>query len=191
LGAGLPTIKISRSAVAGLPTPAKPTTYYDADLPGFGLKLLPSGARSWIVEYRPGISGRGTAKRRVVLGRPPLVTPEKARQLAKDILATARVGADPASKRAEDRASITVSELAYAFMAEHVEPRRKQSTAGDYKLVFEKIVKPALGSIKAAKLTRRRREVAFSSPQHAVSSQQSGCGPCLCIFVCREAGIGA
>ena len=132
----------------------KPTIYYDESLKGFGLKILPSGVRSWIVEYRPGISGRGTAKRRVVLGQPPLVTPEKARQLAKDILAEARVGADPASKRAEERAGITVAELADAFMSEHVEPRRKAGTIADYKLIFEKIVKPAIGSIKAAKLTR-------------------------------------
>jgi integrase len=150
----LPVIKISRSTVAGLTAVEKPTVYYDSDLKGFGLKVLPSGARSWVVEYRPGISGRGTAKRRVVLGQPPLVTPEKARQLAKDILAEARVGADPASQRANDRAGVTVAELADAFLVEHVEPRRKAGTAADYRIILNKIVKPALGAIKAGKLTR-------------------------------------
>lgn len=150
----LPVIKISRSTVSKLPAVERPTVFYDADLKGFGLKVLPSGARSWIAEYRPGISGRGTAKRRIVLGSPPLVTPEKARQLAKDILSEARVGADPASKRAEERAGITVTELADAFMAEHVEPRRKSSTADDYKSILDRLVKPALGSTKAAKVTR-------------------------------------
>ncbi len=150
----MPVLKISRSTVGKLTTVEKPTVFYDADLKGFGLKVLPSGARSWIVEYRPGISGRGTAKRRVVLGQPPLVTPEKARQLAKDILAEARVGADPASKRADDRAGVTVAELADAFMVEHVEPRRKSGTASDYRSILDRLVKPALGATKAAKVTR-------------------------------------
>lgn len=150
----LPVMKISRSTVGKLPAVEKATIFYDADLKGFGLKVLPSGVRSWICEYRPGISGRGTAKRRVVLGQPPLVTPEKARQLAKDILAEARVGADPASNRADERAGITISELADAFMAEHVEPRRKSGTASDYKSILDRLVKPALGSTKAAKVTR-------------------------------------
>lgn len=150
----LPVMKISRSTVGKFPAVEKATIFYDADLKGFGLKVMPSGVRSWICEYRPGISGRGTDKRRVVLGQPPLVTPEKARQLAKDILAEARVGADPASKRAEERAGISVSELADAFMAQHVEPRRKSGTASDYKSILDRLVKPALGSTKAAKVTR-------------------------------------
>jgi integrase len=150
----LPVLKISRTTISKLPTVEKPTVFYDADLKGFGVKVMPSGVRSWICEFRPGISGRGTAKRRVVLGQPPLVTPEKARQLAKDILAAARVGADPASQRADERAGITVAELADAFMSEHVEPRRKGSTAGDYQSILDRLVKPALGSTKAAKVTR-------------------------------------
>ncbi len=150
----MPIIKISRSSVGRLPAVEKPTVYYDSELKGFGIKVLPSGVRSWIAEFRPGVSGRGTAKRRVVIGSPSLVSPEKARQLAKAMIAEARVGEDPASKRAEDRAGITVAELADAFLEEHVVPRRKPGTAEDYRLILDKIVKPALGSTKAAKATR-------------------------------------
>lgn len=149
----LPVLKISRSTVGKLPAVEKPTVFYDADLKGFGLKVQPSGARSWIVEYRPGISGRGTAKRRIVLGQPPLVSPEKARQLAKDILAEARVGADPASRRADDRAAISVTAMVDAFMEQHVEARRKAGTADDYRAILDRLVKPTLGTAIAAKLT--------------------------------------
>lgn len=149
----LPVLKISRSSVSRLPAVEKTTIFYDSELKGFGLKILPSGVRSWVVEYRPGISGRGTAKRRVVLGQPPLVTPEKARQLAKDILAEARVGADPASKRADERAAISVAVMLDAFMAEHVEARRKGGTADDYRAIIDRLVRPTLGTAIAAKLT--------------------------------------
>ena len=53
-----------------LETPEKPVTYYDDALKGFGLLVRPSGSRSWVLEYRPGAGGRGTAKKRVVLGNP-------------------------------------------------------------------------------------------------------------------------
>jgi integrase len=154
LEATLPTIRISRHTIARLPVVEKTTVFFDEELKGFGLRVFPTGAKSWVVEYRAGISGRGTAKRRVSLGQPSLVSPEKARQLAKDILAAARVGADPASQRADERAGITVAELADAFMSEHVEPRRKGSTADDYQSILNRLVKPSLGSMKAAKVTR-------------------------------------
>lgn len=150
----LPVLKINRTTISKLPSVERTTIFFDEDLKGFGIRVFPSGVKTWVAEFRPGISGRGTSKRRVALGQPPLVTPEKARQLAKDILATARVGADPASQRADERAGITVAELADAYMAEHVEPRRKGSTAGDYKSILDRLVKPSLGSTKAAKVTR-------------------------------------
>lgn len=46
----------------------KPTTFWDADLKGFGVAVRPSGSKSFIVEYRPNGGGRGVAKRRLVIG---------------------------------------------------------------------------------------------------------------------------
>src|SRR5688500_2224487 len=60
---------------------------YDADLPGFGIKVTPAGAQSWIIEYRPGAGGRGVAKRRIVIGSPATLPPEHAREAAERLLA--------------------------------------------------------------------------------------------------------
>ena len=108
----MPVIKIARRTIAAIETPEKPVVYYDDALKGFGLLVRPSGSRSWILEYRPGAGGRGTAKKRVVLGTPETVTPEQARDLAKDMLAGVRLGADPAAERAEARQAETFSEVA-------------------------------------------------------------------------------
>lgn len=49
--------------------------------------------------------------RRATLGPHPDMTPEKARQPAKTILAEARLGADPAATMAAKRQALTVAEL--------------------------------------------------------------------------------
>lgn len=118
----MPVIKISRRTVAAIDTPEKPMIFYDEALKGFGILVRPTGVRSWIIEYRPGVGGRGTAKRRVVLGNPKTLTPEQARGMAKDMLASACLGSDPAAKRAEERAADTISEIAGEWLFRHVEP---------------------------------------------------------------------
>jgi hypothetical protein len=60
-------IKIGRRALSALPAVTRPTVFYDTDLTGFGLKASPTGALSYIVEYRPGAGGRSISKRRMVM----------------------------------------------------------------------------------------------------------------------------
>ncbi|MGX4804361.1 tyrosine-type recombinase/integrase [Bradyrhizobium guangdongense] len=150
----MPKIKIGLQSVKALGPVAKPTIYYDDDLTGFGLKVLPSGVRSWIIEYRPGAGGRGVAPRRMVIGTPKTLTPEQARKRAKDLLAEVVHGADPAASRKEERQAHTVKELVDAYMAAHVRPKRKTSTANLYGLYAEKHIEPALGAKKAPLLSR-------------------------------------
>lgn len=150
----MPVIKIARRTVAAIETPKKPVVYYDDALKGFGLIVRPSGSRSWILEYRPGAGGRGIAKKRVVLGNPEAVSPEQARDIAKDMLAKVRLGADPAAERAEARAADTVAEIAGEWLARHVEPKRKAATAKLYRAVLDTHILPAIGTRKAATLTR-------------------------------------
>src|SRR5436305_201544 len=82
----MPTIKLAKKALNALPTFKKPIIFYDTDLKGFGLKVMPSGVKSWIVEFRPGSGGRGVTKRRIVIGSTTTLTPEQARKLATETL---------------------------------------------------------------------------------------------------------
>lgn len=131
----------------------KITTYYDTDLRGFGLRIMPSGVKSWVVEYRPGAGGRNVAKRRLRIGGIEL-SPEQARTLAEKVLASVSLGGDPAAERAGDRAAISVSDLADRFMKEHVRKKRKTNSVEGYNAIFEVHVKPAIGKKSAEKVTR-------------------------------------
>jgi hypothetical protein len=82
--------KITKRTVDALKPGAKPFVAFDDDVKGFGLRVMPSGVKSYILEYRPGAGGRGVAKRRLTLGRHGAMTAEQARKAPLDGLA--RIG---------------------------------------------------------------------------------------------------
>jgi integrase len=103
--------KIIRSLVC--PTGMTERTFFDSDVPGFGLRVRASGARSWLVQY--AIAGR---TKKITLGGPPLVTLGAARARARELLAAVKLGGDPAKAKAEERAAAanTVGALIPAFL---------------------------------------------------------------------------
>ncbi len=50
----MPRIKLTKSAIDALATPASDVVYWDASCPGFGLKITPMGRKVFIVLYRTG-----------------------------------------------------------------------------------------------------------------------------------------
>jgi hypothetical protein len=83
---------------------------WDEDPPGFGLRVLPSGRKRYIIQYRVG-----RRSRRISLGPSTVLTCEQARDRAIAIIAATKNGNDPAAHRDADRRAITVKELAERF----------------------------------------------------------------------------
>ncbi|WP_366926202.1 Arm DNA-binding domain-containing protein [uncultured Sphingomonas sp.] len=75
---------------------------WDGDLPGFGVRVSPSGRRSYLVQYRVGCRSR-----RITLGPHGVLTADRARGMAIEALAEVRAGGDPAGKRKERREALT------------------------------------------------------------------------------------
>src|SRR4051794_22187507 len=107
-GTRVPTIRISKRATDEIVAGPKTAIYYDTDLKGFGLRVTSSNARAWIVEYRPGNGGRGVASRRMTIGSAGTLTVDEARRKARDVLASARLGGDPALELTRRRETPTV-----------------------------------------------------------------------------------
>ena len=105
------TEKLTKRHIDGLKPSAKPYRHYDTELKGFGVLVLPSGVKSYIVEYRPDGGGRNVAKKRMTLGRVGELTPDQARALAQDRLADVRRGLDPLSDRQTKRREQKLSEF--------------------------------------------------------------------------------
>ena len=78
---------------------------------GFGIRVQPSGVRSYIVNYRAGGGGRKAANRRLVVGRHGWMTPEQARRAAHETLGKVAAGEDPAGECARTRAMPTLRKV--------------------------------------------------------------------------------
>ncbi len=122
---------------------------WDDELPGFALRVLPSGRKGYIVQYRAG-----RRSRRMSLGPSTVLTCEQARTRAIGIIAAARKGNDPAAERDAERKTITVKELAERFDKEHVSVRIKETTARGYRRLIERTILPALGRHRVTEVTR-------------------------------------
>ncbi len=132
-------------------------TLFDAgegSVKGFGLRVYPTGQKSWIFEYRSGDGGRRAPKQRITLGTVADFTPDEARKLADKHRARVKTGNDPARERAQRREAITVEELANAFLADHVAAKRKGGTYDHYADVLDRLVKPSIGKLKAKDVIR-------------------------------------
>lgn len=128
-------------------------TVWDAQMPGFGVRVRPSGAMSYVVLYRAG-SGRGAPMRRYTIANVGKIAPESARIRAKSLLAAVAHGRDPAGEKTSERGMPTIAELADRFMNEYVAPKRKLGTTGFYRDILDRLVKPELGTTRADKISR-------------------------------------
>jgi integrase len=122
---------------------------WDEEVPGFGLRVLPSGRKGYIVQYRAG-----RRSQRISLGASTVVTCEQARHRAIAAIAAARDGKDPAAERDAGRKALTVRELAARFDEEHITIRLKASTAKEYRRNLERFILPALGRLSVTAVTR-------------------------------------
>ena len=119
-------LALTKRAVEGLKPADKSWIAWDDRLTGFGVRVHPTGAKSFIVNYRSGDGGRKAPNKRVVIGRYGKVAPDQARRLAQRVLGKVASGDDPAEERAEARAMPTLGDAFEDYMAAN--PNRSKRT---------------------------------------------------------------
>jgi integrase len=147
-------VRLTKRIVDALRARDKVFIAYDLDLKGFGVRMTPAGAKTFVLEYRPGTGGRAVAKKRLSIGSTNILTPEQARRIAKDHLAAIRGGADPLAARAAAKNSLTVDQLGEMFLSEHIATKRKKSTLDLYSYAIRKCVSPAMGRRAATEIVK-------------------------------------
>ena len=139
------TGKITKRTVDATKPNDRDLFIWDDDVAGFGLRVRPSGNKTYVIQYRvPGLGRRGMAKR-VSLGEHGTLTPDEARKLARRELGRVAQGANPAAERSARKQEATVSELSVPYL-EEVDLRRKPGVAREYRRLWKKHILPALGS---------------------------------------------
>jgi integrase len=132
------------------PTP-KDQVIFDDEIAGFGLRVVPSGVRSYLVQYR-NAQGRS---RRLTIGKHGKVTAEAARKDALRIFDAVRSGKDPVAERRAYIDAPIVNDLLDRYIAEHVERRNRPRTRDEVKRLVERYIRPRIGQHKVAALTRQ------------------------------------
>src|SRR6266436_7618845 len=121
----MPRIKLTKSAIDALPTPAADMVYWDAVCPGFGVKVTPKGRKVFIVLYRTG--GAGSKLRKYTVGPYGRVTLHQARVAAQKVFAAKLEGRDPAAEKREAKRRIVadrVEDLLEMFIAQRLSQNR-------------------------------------------------------------------
>ena len=94
----IPRVRLTKSTIDNLPVLEKDTVYWDAGLPGFGVKVTPKGRKVFLVMYR-ACGRRLTAARKYTIGPYGRVTLPMAKAQAQKIFAARIDGRDPAERR--------------------------------------------------------------------------------------------
>jgi integrase len=144
---------------------------WDSDLRGFGLRIEPSGIKTFVTKYRVNGGGRNAPQRIQTVGRYGTLTPEEARKKAKVILGSVAAGADPAGDLAARRREMTMAAL-IDFYETHGcvvqrgkrigEPMKPLTTSGDIERFAADVL--AGKTAKNEKIGPRKRIIVKGGP---------------------------
>ena len=104
-------VVLTKTVVDGAETADRRYHLWDSELVGFGLRVEPTGIRTFIAKYRASGGGRTAPQRVVTIARFGTLTVDQARKQAKKILASVAVGNDPAAELQAKRREIKMDAL--------------------------------------------------------------------------------
>ncbi len=134
---------VDRLAVNG-----KDGVFWDSELPGFGIRVYPTGRKVYVAQARA--KGRSV---RATVGRHGDIAPAEARREAAKLLARIKAGLPPVEPETEP--APTVADLAERYEREYVAMHCKPNTIRHYGLMLKKHIVPGLGAHPVSQVARK------------------------------------
>lgn len=141
--------KLTKSAIDGAEARASAYFIWCSELPGFGVRIFPTGKKTFYADYY-NVDGQ---RKRMSIGAYGKLTLDEGRRLARITLGSVLAGEDPALERKTRRSSITMAELCDDYIAavenglvlgKGRRPKKASTLATD-KGRIERHIKPLLG----------------------------------------------
>lgn len=126
------SFKLTNGAVEAIIPAAKDTYAWDTELPRFGVRVTPAGARIYLVQYRAKAApGAPTKTRRITIGQHDgeMWNVTKARAAARKLLAPVDLGQDPFADREAERMARMAAEAEAAARVNAAAQRQRDSFA--------------------------------------------------------------
>lgn len=143
--------KLTKTLVDNTQPGAADVWVWDSELEGFGLRVKPTGRKTYVVRYRT----RGDrTQRKHTLGRCTDFPPEKARELARKVFTQVAEGGDPANERRVESESPTVTDLMHRYQNEHAGPFKKARSGELDEKNWRIHILPVLGDKRVVEVTR-------------------------------------
>jgi integrase len=123
---------------------------FDDSLPGFGLRVRRSGARTWVYQFKIG-----SQHRRITLGNANALAATEARKSATELHAKVRLGRDPAGEKAEGQAR--AGETMAAALPPYLARQRDRLRPSSYSEIERHLLNYAkpLHGLQLARINRR------------------------------------
>ena len=147
-------LKLTEATVAGLPVDGRDRVEFEPGGGGFGIRVTKAGSKIFVAHAR-----HAGAMHRVSIGTFPDMPVREARELAREALAAIRRGEDPkaarrAAAKATAAAAVTVAAFCDRWLDGHVRSHLKPRTIADYERLVADKIKPALGHLLVAAVTK-------------------------------------
>tara|TARA_R110000868_G_scaffold4965_1_gene30854 strand:+ start:195 stop:1121 length:927 start_codon:yes stop_codon:yes gene_type:complete len=144
------TQKLTKRVVDSIPTNGADLKIFDSQVPGFHVRVKPSGSKSYALKYRA--SGR---QRNVTIGRHGVITPDQARSEAFRLLAAISDGDDPSAERKSALKDPTLEQFWEEYLERHAIPRKAPGSVKEDRSLWRLYIRPPLGHIKVNAITRQ------------------------------------
>lgn len=148
--------RINKTAVEAAAPGEKEYFVWDDAISGFGLKVFPSGIRSYVFQYR---TPQGLSRRATIGKHSETLTADQARTKAKAMRRTVEDGGDPLGAKQAQRDALTVDGILDLYLASATFAQKADSTRLIDRGRIERHLRPTLGKqyIQALKPDAVRR----------------------------------
>jgi len=161
----MPNLSLTLKNIASIPTPEKRTEYWDNEVPGFLLRVGPSGPKVFYLVYR----NRQGEKRRLKIGNLGILTPEKARDKAIILKGKIHDGIDPVAEKAKEiaeeaeakrakeeakRRALTLDQFFETYMDHHAKVKKKKTSWVMDEYNWKKYLKPMMGNLALESISK-------------------------------------
>lgn len=147
-------MKLSKKHIdAAIADEGKPKYLWDQNLAGFGVKVLPTGKKRYVVKYRAYGGGRAATQRWMTIGTHGEVPLETAKDHAQQILAAVKRGEDPQGSRFALRQAPRLNDVWERFSTGELSTK-KPATIRDYTSNWNNLIGPRLGTKLVAEVSR-------------------------------------